>query len=423
MGDIPPEQRPGSGLTRRGLLERSAALGVAISVPGFLGAAAADASTAVSKPNRGGHLRVGMNDGGAGDSLAPWNIPIYSAAARAEQVYERLYKYDAHAFPRPRLAESVTSNRQGDDLAAEAPQGRDLPQRQAADGGRRPLLAALHRRSQEQGGVARAARADRPQGLAQGLAHGDRVSSQEPDRRLPGPPGGEGRLDRARRQDRLRAEAGRDGPLQVLRLAARRPGQLRPQRQLLGARAGTRPVGRLAGDPLHPRRHRARQCADRQAGRRDRVHAVRAGEGAQRRLGDSDPACGATPDQPVLRADGSQAVHRQQRPACAQVRRRPGGDGLQGRARLRLGRQRPLRQGIPVLQQQPPAAQVRPRASEGVAQEGGLRHVPVQPADVERVARDARVRDGVQGAGQGGRHPGHSWRSSTQAPTSRTTST
>ena len=73
MGDVPPEQRPGSGLTRRGLLERSAALGVAISVPGFLGAAAADASTTVSKPNRGGHLRVGMNDGGAGDSLAPWN--------------------------------------------------------------------------------------------------------------------------------------------------------------------------------------------------------------------------------------------------------------------------------------------------------------------------------------------------------------
>src|SRR4029077_7516385 len=110
MGDIPPDQRPGSGLTRRGLLERSAALGVAISVPGFLGAAAADASTVVSKPNRGGHLRVGMNDGGAGDSLAPWNLPIYSAADRARQVYERLYKYDAHAFPRPRLAESVTSN-------------------------------------------------------------------------------------------------------------------------------------------------------------------------------------------------------------------------------------------------------------------------------------------------------------------------
>src|SRR5439155_20559302 len=35
----------------------------------------------------------------------------YSAAARAEAVYERLLKYDAHAFPRPRLAESVSSNK------------------------------------------------------------------------------------------------------------------------------------------------------------------------------------------------------------------------------------------------------------------------------------------------------------------------
>ena len=110
MSDVPPDERAGSGLTRRALLERSAALGAAISVSSFAGAAVADASTAAAKPRKGGHLRVGMNDGGAGDSLAPWNIPIYSAAARAEQVYERLFKYDAHAFPKPRLAESVTSN-------------------------------------------------------------------------------------------------------------------------------------------------------------------------------------------------------------------------------------------------------------------------------------------------------------------------
>jgi peptide/nickel transport system substrate-binding protein len=110
MSEVPPGERAGSGLTRRALLERSAALGAAISVPSLVGAAVADASIAAAKPRKGGDLRVGMNDGGAGDSLAPWNIPFYSAAARAEQVYERLFKYDAHAFPRPRLAESVTSN-------------------------------------------------------------------------------------------------------------------------------------------------------------------------------------------------------------------------------------------------------------------------------------------------------------------------
>ena len=103
MGEVPPDERPASGLTRRDLLARSTALGAAISVPGFLATATADGHTVAAKPKRGGHLRIGMNDGGAGDSLAPWNIPIYSAAARAEQVYERLFKYDAHAFPRPRL--------------------------------------------------------------------------------------------------------------------------------------------------------------------------------------------------------------------------------------------------------------------------------------------------------------------------------
>lgn len=113
MNDIPADESLLlSGLTRRQLLERSAALGAALSLPGFIGTAAASAGTAVT-PRRGGHLRVGMNDGGAGDSLSPWNIPIYSAAARAEAVYERLYKYDARAVARPRLAESVESNAKG----------------------------------------------------------------------------------------------------------------------------------------------------------------------------------------------------------------------------------------------------------------------------------------------------------------------
>ena len=80
-------------------------------MPGLFATGVADAGTVAAKPKPGGHLRIGMNDGGAGDSLAPWNIPIYSAAARAEQVYERLFKYDAHAFPRPRLAEALSSNK------------------------------------------------------------------------------------------------------------------------------------------------------------------------------------------------------------------------------------------------------------------------------------------------------------------------
>ena len=111
MGDVPSDDSRDVGLTRRELLARSTALGAAISVPGLFATGVADAGTLADKPKPGGHLRIGMNDGGAGDSLAPWNIPIYSAAARAEQVYERLFKYDAHAFPRPRLAEALSSNK------------------------------------------------------------------------------------------------------------------------------------------------------------------------------------------------------------------------------------------------------------------------------------------------------------------------
>lgn len=111
MSAVPPdESHAQSGLTRRDLLERTAAAGAVLAVPGFLRTGVSSASVFAGKPRKGGHLRVGMNDGGAGDSLAPWNIPIYSAAARAEQVYERLFKYDPHAIPKPRLAESVESN-------------------------------------------------------------------------------------------------------------------------------------------------------------------------------------------------------------------------------------------------------------------------------------------------------------------------
>jgi peptide/nickel transport system substrate-binding protein len=112
MSDL--EEGPdGRKFTRRALIERSAALGAVLAVPSFVGATGAEAALFASGPRRGGHLRVGMNDGGAGDSLAPWNIPIYSAAARAEQVYERLFKYNAHAVPSPRLALSVDSNKKG----------------------------------------------------------------------------------------------------------------------------------------------------------------------------------------------------------------------------------------------------------------------------------------------------------------------
>jgi hypothetical protein len=123
-----------------------------------------------------------MNDGGAGDTLAPWNIPIYSAAARAEQVYERLFKYDPHASPKPRLAESVDSNAKATIWRLKIRSGVTFHRWQAVDGGRRPLLASVHRQPEEQGGVADAPRADRPQGLAQGVGARGRVPFESSDR-------------------------------------------------------------------------------------------------------------------------------------------------------------------------------------------------------------------------------------------------
>jgi peptide/nickel transport system substrate-binding protein len=127
---------PRERLTRRELIERSAAFGAFLSVPALIAAcggggggqetapsppaastggapsASTSASTtpAAGAPKRGGKLRVGLNDGGATDTLSPWNIPSYNSDARAEQVYERLYKYDANGAPAPRLAESADSN-------------------------------------------------------------------------------------------------------------------------------------------------------------------------------------------------------------------------------------------------------------------------------------------------------------------------
>lgn len=77
---------------------------------GATSAATVAETAAAGAPTKGGRLRIGMNDGGATDTLEPWNIPSYNSDARAEQVYERLYKYDSKYVPQPRLAESAEGN-------------------------------------------------------------------------------------------------------------------------------------------------------------------------------------------------------------------------------------------------------------------------------------------------------------------------
>ena len=98
------------GLSRRDFLRRSAAAGSAFAVPGVLGAlGGAETALAAStgKPKRGGRLSVAIHDGSTSDVLAPWNIPEYSDAARAQQVYERLFSLGPAGTPIPWLALST----------------------------------------------------------------------------------------------------------------------------------------------------------------------------------------------------------------------------------------------------------------------------------------------------------------------------
>ncbi|MDX6532358.1 MAG: peptide/nickel transport system substrate-binding protein [Gaiellales bacterium] len=106
------------GLDRRTFLRRTgsgmAAFGLAPALLAACGgspsASSSPASGAGTGPARGGRLRVGLNDGGSTDSLAPWNTPSYNAFSRATQVYERLYQPGSEGTPVPILAESAEAN-------------------------------------------------------------------------------------------------------------------------------------------------------------------------------------------------------------------------------------------------------------------------------------------------------------------------
>lgn len=117
----------GEGLSRRELLERSLGVGAALSVPALLAAcggssspsassasqaSSAATSAAAGKPRKGGQLIVALNDGGASDTLSPWNMPTYNSAARANQVYERLFKA-IDGVNHPALALSAEPNANG----------------------------------------------------------------------------------------------------------------------------------------------------------------------------------------------------------------------------------------------------------------------------------------------------------------------
>jgi peptide/nickel transport system substrate-binding protein len=115
-----PGQR---GLSRRTLLERAGAAGLVLAAPGLIGLTrAADAVAAVASKT-GGTLRVGLNFGSSvsRDPQSPpgGNLDI----ARALNVYERLFDYDAHSRLVPKLALSAEPNKAGDAWVVQLRQG------------------------------------------------------------------------------------------------------------------------------------------------------------------------------------------------------------------------------------------------------------------------------------------------------------
>jgi peptide/nickel transport system substrate-binding protein len=125
MGRTPPHgDDSGSLLSRRDLLRRGAGVAAAATVPAVLAACGSSSqsvassstgsstSSASGSPRRGGQLTIGVNDGGATDSLSPWNMPTYSSYARANQVYEHLFHIE-NGVPQPALALSADPNADG----------------------------------------------------------------------------------------------------------------------------------------------------------------------------------------------------------------------------------------------------------------------------------------------------------------------
>lgn len=129
----------GSGLTRRDLLRRGAAMGAALSVPGILAACGGGESTpadtgaasvpdtgatppatapettaAAGEPVSGGALRLALSDGGSSETLDPQAFVSATDQYRTLNVWDRLAEPQADNTIELRLAESIEPATSGD---------------------------------------------------------------------------------------------------------------------------------------------------------------------------------------------------------------------------------------------------------------------------------------------------------------------
>jgi len=102
---------PGDRVTRRTFLGGSLAVGLGTSLAACGGTAATSQKTTSARPSVGGAIRIGMNDGGSGDTLNPFEQPLYTQVIRSTLTQEHLFEIDIHNNPIPALALSAEPNK------------------------------------------------------------------------------------------------------------------------------------------------------------------------------------------------------------------------------------------------------------------------------------------------------------------------
>ena len=97
------------GISRRRLIEGGVAAGALLALPSFLGdRAQAALLQGAASPKKGGSVTIGMNDGGATETLNPYQIPLFMEALRAQFTYDQLFRQDEKLVPRANLAVAAT---------------------------------------------------------------------------------------------------------------------------------------------------------------------------------------------------------------------------------------------------------------------------------------------------------------------------
>ena len=143
MAEETPETQDGNGLSRRDLLAKAGAVGAGAVAAGSLAGGASAASKrsfATPTPRRGGTLTFGLESDPVADGAVRHGA---RRGALGQGAHVRLAGGVRQGSEHPARSRDVVEGRQ-DRGHLRAPQGRAVPQRQGADGGRRRLLRQEH---------------------------------------------------------------------------------------------------------------------------------------------------------------------------------------------------------------------------------------------------------------------------------------